>query len=355
MGKLRGHDIEVNLNINSIAQKHLSVLAKTGSGKSYTTSIIIEEMMKHDVTLVVLDPHGEYSSLAKAGEVKKNNEFGVEPHGYGDKLTEFSPSPEINKGARPLRFTLRQMEPRKLLDLAGLNKRQTYIQSLDGAMQKLAVSKGDFSIQDMIRVLKSNEEDNSTSLIKGLEKIKKMGIFDSKGTRMDDIVNKGKASIINLKGTSPDLTGFVVNKLATAIFELRKREKIPPLLMFAEEANNFCPQRGKTQSSDIFKTIASEGRKFGLGLGIVTQRPAKVDKNVLSQCNTQVILKVTNPNDLKALERSVEGMTKGLKEETKRLPVGEAIISGGGLSEPLLVQVRPRETKDGGESVKVLE
>ena len=51
----------------------------------------------------------------------------------------------------------------------------------------------------------------------------------------------------------------------------------------------------------MFRTIASEGRKFGLGILIVTQRAAKVDKNVLSQCNTQIILKVTNPNDLKLI------------------------------------------------------
>ena len=140
-----------------------------------------------------------------------------------------------------------------------------------------------------------------------------------------------------------------------AIFELRKRKKIPPLILVAEEAHNFCPQRGKVESSDTFKTVASEGRKFGMGLAIITQRPAKVDKNVLSQCNTQIILKMTNPNDLRAVESSVEGITKGMKEEIQRLPVGEAILSGGGLSEPLLVQVRPRETQDGGQSIKLVD
>ncbi len=354
IGKLRGHEIKVNMNINAIAQKHLSVLAKTGSGKSYTAGVLIEEMLKNDVTMVILDPHGEYSSLAKPGEHDGSEEFNVDPKGYGDKITEFSPNPDINKDAQPLRFTFRNMDPKEVLEMCGLSKRQTYVTSLESAKNKLATTQGDFTLSEVIRVLKGNEEDNSTTLIKGLERLKEKEIFAGKGTRIDDIVNKGRASIINLKGTPPDLQGFIVDKLASSIFELRKREKVPPLILYAEEAHNFCPQRGKVECSETFKTLASEGRKFGMGLGIITQRPAKVDKNVLSQCNTQIILKVTNPNDLKAIEKSVEGMTKGMKDEIKRLPVGEAIISGAGLSEPLLVQVRPRETKDGGESISVI-
>ncbi len=354
IGKLRGHDIKVNMNINTIAQKHLSVLAKTGSGKSYTAGVIIEEMLKNDVTMVILDPHGEYNSLAKPGDPPNSEEFDIDSKGYGEKLTEFSPNPEINKGAQPLKFTFRNMDNKEILDMCGLNKRRSYINSLENAKSKLAVKKGEFGVKDVINLLKSNEEDNSTTLVKGLEKLKDKKIFAGKGTRIDDIVSEGRASIINLKGTPPDMQTFIVDKLAKSIFELRKRDKIPPLIMLAEESHNFCPQRGKVTCSNIFKTIASEGRKFGLGLGIITQRPAKVDKNVLSQCNTQIILKVTNPNDLKAIEKSVEGMTKGMKEEIKRLPVGEAILSGAGLSEPLLVQVRPRQTQDGGESIRVI-
>lgn len=354
VGKLRGHDLEVRLDINSIAQKHLSVLAKTGSGKSYTTGIIIEEMMKHDVTTVILDPHGEYASLSKKGNVDTSNEFGVKPRGYGDKLTEFSPSPDINQGARPLRFTFSNMKPSKILEMSDLDKRKSNIKKLENVISKLEAGKGTYSIDDMIRLFKQNEEEDVNTIIRGLEELKKKNIFAKKGTRMDDIVQKGKTSIVNLKGTSPDLQGFVVNKLATALFELRKRNKIPPMILFAEEAHNFCPQRGKTASSEIFHTIASEGRKFGLGLAIITQRPAKVDKNVLSQCNTQIILKVTNPNDLKAIESSIEGVTKEMKEEIQRLPIGEAIVTGGGLSEPLFLEIRPRETQDGGASIKVV-
>jgi hypothetical protein len=111
---------------------------------------------------------------------------------------------------------------------------------------------------------------------------------------------------------------------------------------------------GNAVSGAIIRTVASEGRKFGMGLVIVSQRPAKIDKNVLSQCNTQVVLKVTNPNDLKAIVQSVEGISAALADEIQRLAVGEALVAGGGLTQPVFVSVRPRLTRHGGRSVSVL-
>ena len=136
--------------------------------------------------------------------------------------------------------------------------------------------------------------------------------------------------------------------------ELRKLDRIPPMMLVVEEAHNFCPQVGTAASSKIFRTIAAEGRKFGLGLTIISQRAAKVDKSVLSQCNTQMILKVTNPNDLKAITASVEGLTAGMADEIQRLPIGVALVVGGNVQMPLFVEVRPRESRHGGESVQIV-
>jgi hypothetical protein len=147
---------------------------------------------------------------------------------------------------------------------------------------------------------------------------------------------------------------MIVLKFAEDLFTARKRGKIPPFLFVLEEAHNFCPEKGLGQvaSSRIIRTIASEGRKFGMGLMVVSQRPANVDKNVLSQCNTQVILKVTNPNDLKAISESVEGMATGVKEDIRDLPVGVAMIVGI-TDQPLIVDIRIRKSEHGGDTVKM--
>jgi hypothetical protein len=78
-----------------------------------------------------------------------------------------------------------------------------------------------------------------------------------------------------------------------------------------------------------------------------------VDKNIISQCNTNIILKVTNPNDLKAIIQSVEGLTTQAADEIQRLPIGVALIAGGSLQMPILAEIRTRETSHGGRSVSI--
>jgi DNA helicase HerA-like ATPase len=129
-----------------------------------------------------------------------------------------------------------------------------------------------------------------------------------------------------------------------------------PFLMLVEEAHNFCPERGllKAMSSTILRTVASEGRKFGMGLCVVSQRPARIDKNVLSQCNTQVILKITNPNDLRAISQSIEGFSNDLEEEIKLLQPGVALIVGEVVEQPIIVNIRVKRSQHGGGSVDMI-
>jgi DNA helicase HerA-like ATPase len=128
-------------------------------------------------------------------------------------------------------------------------------------------------------------------------------------------------------------------------------------MLVLEEAHNFCPEKGfgGTVSSDILRTIASEGRKFGLGLMVVSQRPARVDKNILSQCNTQIIMKVTNPNDLQAISKGLEGISSEVIDDIKRLSPGVAMIVSTYIERPVLVDIRVRKSKHGGASVPVVK
>ena len=203
-------------------------------------------------------------------------------------------------------------------------------------------------------MLKREEDLNNYALICELQYLDDAQIFASSGTKISELVKTGMTTIVNLKGTPPELAELIVNRICTALFELRKIGAGPPMMLVVEEAHNFCPQQGTVASSKIFRTIAAEGRKFGLGLTIISQRAAKIDKNVLSQCNTQIILKITNPNDLKAIVGSVEGLTASMADEIQRLPIGVAMCVGSGIQMPLIVEVRPRESKHGGESVMVI-
>ena len=356
VGKLVGHDIPILLDINLMVQKHVSVLAKTGGGKSYITGDLIEELLKHNVTCMIIDPHGEYGSLRDKGKHDKGmDRFGVEPRGYKDQILEFSPDTKVNATAEALRFTLSNLDARDILQLANPSQLRQRLPALRRALEVLRAAVREFDVADIIRVLQREDDPQNQPLIEDLIYLQEVDIFAKEGTRIDQLVQKGKTSIINLKGVPPDVQELVVNRIADAIFRLRKLNRIPPMMLVVEEAHNYCPQVGQASSSKVLRTIASEGRKFGLGLLVVTQRAAKVDKNVLSQCNTQIILEVTNPNDLKAITSSVEGITPGMEEEIQRLPIGQAIVIGAGIQMPLIIEVRARETRHGGESVTVIE
>lgn len=355
IGLLAGHDIRIELDINKMAQKHVSILAMTGAGKSYCSGALIEELMKHDVTTVVIDSHGEYHTLGEKGKIEKTGRnFGVHPRGYSDKIVEFAANTTINKDTKPLRFTLASLDARDILSLTNIKNVRSYLTMLRQTIDVLKEAKGDFSLKDVIDALLATEDAQVNTLVNELEYLQETEIFADKGTRIDELVRKGKCTIINLKGAPPDIQELVVNRLCASLFELRKADKVPPMMLVIEEVHNYAPQQGKACSTKILRTIASEGRKFGLGMTLISQRPAKVDKNVLSQCNTQIILKVLNPNDLKAISASIEGLTESMEEEIQRLPIGTALVTGGGTSMPLFVDIRPRETKHGGESIEVV-
>ena len=355
LGLLFGHDIRVEVDINAMVQKHVSILAKTGGGKSFLCGDLIEELMKHGVTTMVFDPHGEYGAMREKGTLAKSQRnFGVSTRGYSDQIMEFATDTTINPKAKPLKFTLSNLDARDVLSLTSIKNGKAYLTSLRKAIESVKAAKKEYSLKDLINVLEADEEGENATLINELEYLNEVNLFASQGTKIDDLIVKGKMTIINFKGTPPDIQEIIVNRIASACFELRKLGKTPPMMMVVEEAHNYCPQQGVVASSKIFRTIASEGRKFGLGLTIISQRAAKIDKNVLSQCNTQIILKVTNPNDLKAISASLEGICAGMEDEIQRLPIGVALIMGANIQMPLFVEVRPRESKHGGESVEVV-
>ncbi len=355
IGILHGHNIPIALNINDLLQRHACILAKTGGGKSYMSGDIVEELMKHNVTCMIIDPHGEYGAMREAGP-HGDPRFRVKPRGFKSKIREFAVSNDADdKSIKPLRFTFRTLEAKEILELLRTKDMRTYLPPLKRALEKLRESKPFYSVRDLIDVLNEDEENKNPVLVAELEYIDDMGVFSSKGNAIDQLIEEGKTTIINLKGVSPDIQQMIVKRLATVAFELRKKNAVPPMMMVVEEAHNYCPQGTAVLSSKPLATIASEGRKFGLGLMVISQRPAKIDKNVLSQCGTQIILKVTNPNDVKAISQSIEGLTNGMTDDIQTMPIGMAMIVGAGIESPLLVEVRPRESRHGGSGIKVLE
>ncbi|HJH31505.1 MAG TPA: DUF87 domain-containing protein [Methanosarcinaceae archaeon] len=361
LGLLDGTNITVQLSVNSLVQKHCSILAKTGSGKSYTAGVLLEEMLDRNIPLLIIDPHSEYASLKKAaspdsGDFKK---YCISPKGYSSQVTIYTPANKVINPVADEVFRLNgtNLTVRELTAIFPDNYTSTHMGILYEAVQKLKAEMETYTLDDIIFEVGNDKSKAKWNVISLLEEIRETGILSTNPTSIEELVQKGRAAVIDFKGVSPDIQSMIVARLCTNLFEARKVNRVPPGMLVIEEAHNFAPERGfsKTASSEVLRTIASEGRKFGLGLMVISQRPARIDKNVLSQCGTQIIMKVTNPNDLKSISKGLEGVNSYVEEELKRLPPGIAMLVSNDIERPVLIDIRVRKAKHGGESVNVLK
>lgn len=353
IGILDGREnLKVYLDMNKVLTKHAVILAKSGSGKSYCTAILLEELLLKKIPIVVIDPHGEYPSLKYPNPKDKENmiRFGVEAQGFLKQIQEFSPDVHINPDAKPLKLSNRNLSSAELIHLLPTKISASQLGLVYAALKNLG---GRVDFNEMLIELEGIEDNPSKwTLINIFEYVKKLNLFSESPTLMGELVHPGKMSIVNLRGVAQDIQDVVVYKIIHDLFEERKKNVIPPFFLVIEECHNFCPERsfGEAKSSAIIRQVAAEGRKFGLGLCLISQRPSRLDKSAISQASTQLILKVTNPNDIKAISHSVEGITSYTEKEIQNIPIGTALVTGV-VDLPLLVNIRPRMSKHGGEAV----
>ncbi|MCK5177200.1 MAG: ATP-binding protein [Candidatus Aenigmarchaeota archaeon] len=333
--------------------KHIAILAQTGAGKSYTVGVLIEELLEKDIAVVVIDPHGEYASMNKKNIKAKEKDlayYGVKTKAY--EVKEYTPDKSLNKKASKLSFSDISLSPVEIMSLFPTKPTPTQTAILYGAVNEIRSVKENYSLVDVINNVQASESNTKWNLVNLLELAKSSDLFSKNPTPLPLLVKRGVASVVNLKGVNERLQQMSITKLLETLFDARKKGQINPLFLVIEEAHNFCPEREVFSTSKIIRTLVSEGRKFGFGVGIVSQRPARVDKNVLSQCNTQIILRVKNPNDLKAISYA-EGITKQAELEIKNLASGTALVLGCEI--PLFVNIRTRRTAHGGETQSLLE
>jgi hypothetical protein len=359
IGLIEDSDIRVNLDVNSLVQKHCCILAKTGSGKSYTAGVIIEELLERDVPLFIIDPHGEYAAMTERNddseELEKMKRFGISPRGYKNKIRIYVPpnSPFLDRADGILKLDGLNLTAEEIIELTGITS-STQQALLYQAIKNL---KGkDYSIENIIDEVETIKHNAKYGLLGNLEKILDSGLFSRDATPIDVLLQRGKAIVLDMRGVPPEHQDLIVSRVCGKLFDMRKRDEVPPGMIVIEEAHNFIPERGfgRAVSTPVLRTIASEGRKFGLGLLVISQRPARVDKNVVSQCNTQIILRITNPNDLTAIKKGVEGLTAETVDEIKRLPPGTALVVSPELEKPIIVSIRTRKSRHGGASVSVV-
>ncbi len=373
LGRVKDATARVFLDPNALVSLHCAVLGMTGSGKSYTVGVLIEEMSRLGIPVIVIDPHGEYSSLRKPAESIPDG-WDVEPEGIDDVVTFGPNGPDdgydyeiiidtTNLNVEDFKLLIPQMRKYKKAD----EYVHEAIQSLKDEWKKTGVK---YDLADIIEKLeekkkfvqKATEESAIDAALTSLRKLHRIcgNLFGKEDSPdLHRFVKAGRVVVLSLKGLPDEAQQAVVTYFLKRIFEFRQSDEIPPVFTILEEAHNFAPTgeemtRDKTAISAV-RDFAREGRKFLAGLCVVSQRPGRVDSTVLSQCNTMIILKTANPDDLDNIRKSGEGITKEALKRIKSLPVGSAYVTGSAVKIPLFVDVRPRRTAHGGATPDVFE
>ncbi|MDE3088727.1 MAG: ATP-binding protein [Chloroflexota bacterium] len=193
--------------------------------------------------------------------------------------------------------------------------------------------------------------------LKYIERLERIDIWGFEDVPMRDLLKPMNLSVIDVAGVDQWVSEFVVSKVLNDTWGIAVNEGLPrPVFFVLEEAHNFVPggQGAQSQAAGIIKRIASEGRKFGLFMVLITQRPYKVHGDTLSQCNSQIIMRLTNPQDQQAIRLSSESISEGLLADLPGLNVGEAVVLGPLVRVPVMVKVGARESKEGGNDIDVV-
>ncbi|WXG43219.1 MAG: ATP-binding protein [Promethearchaeati archaeon SRVP18_Atabeyarchaeia-1] len=346
LGTLYQHSTKVSLNLTRLLQKHAALLGISGGGKSYLASVMIEELLSRRkeqgrLAIVVVDVHGEYTSLAE-----KPSETSIED--YSGRVT-------VVKGSY-FEIAARHLSPVLMMELApqmSVIQARELSRIFDGVKKRSMESKQPFSLPDIIKDVESDEHINPRSKeallgwLFDLESLKIVGREENPS--LDDALAPGKAVIIDLSDTvNLRRKQIIVTYLATRLFSLRRREEVPPFVMILEEAHQFCPEGSKIRapSRGIIETIAREGRKFFASLVLISQRPVRLSTTVLSQCNTHIVMRVTNPYDLQHIGESSEGIDRPALDIISSLRAGEALIVGSAVNFPIFMSIRKRKSNE---------
>ncbi|MBD3214447.1 MAG: DUF87 domain-containing protein [Candidatus Lokiarchaeota archaeon] len=416
IGRLVGYEksknsIPVNLSISELITQHLVVLAMTGAGKSYTLGRICEHITGlFNGSVLILDPHGEYGNMFMDGELRfdessleddiysserkdiktnfksliekgagfkvvaPNNDFSRLKYGTDNFIPLIINFDELNLTdiiellpgmSEPQRRTLRvawkqwrkDTPPRNPLDLIDLlttdfDKVQQRVKREIGeggrAISRTSARIIGLRLKNFIDEVPIFYVPDVTPSPISIENL--VGRKDPRSVE-DQL---GRITVLDFQSIPKEIlqisTTIVLKKILLSAKEKRTRS----CFIVIEEGHNFAPSKKNIASKRIISQIASEGRKFGVGLGIVSQRPNKLDPDVVSQCNSFITLRIKNPDDQNFVRKVGEYLSQRDLQELPGLSVGEALIFGRAITTPMLTKIGPRHLEHGGETPDVI-
>jgi hypothetical protein len=351
-------DIRAGLYIDAMLGKHFALLGSTGTGKSTSAALILHRICEAAPNghIVMIDPHGEYAAaFRQTGQILDVSNLQMpywlmnfEEHcevlltsSGNERQVDMDILSKCLLAARAKNRMAEQMGkitvdspiPYLLSDLSNI------IQDEMGKLDKATSSAPYMRIKGKLEELKTDPR--YQFMFSGMLVGDTMTNFISKVFRMP---GDGKPiSIIDVSGVPSDITSTVVAVLSRLVFDFAiwgREENTRPILLVCEEAHRYVPSEKHADGSSVGRVlsrIAKEGRKYGISLGLITQRPSDLAEGVLSQCGTILSMRLNNDRDQAFVRAAMPEGSRGFLDSIPALRNRECIVCGEGVAIPIRV------------------
>jgi len=357
-----GDDVPAALKAETLLSKHFAVLGSTGTGKSSTVALLIHRLVEAhpNAHIVILDPHNEYASAFSSNGVHVSTDDLALPYW----LMNFEEHVELfvgrdtagreaevdilkrslfdaRKKAGPQyslsRLTVDTPIPYKLTDLIHA------IDSELGRLDKADASRPFLKLKNKIEELRNDRR--FSFMFSGMMVQDTLTELVSKLLRFP--VEGRPISTLDLSGVPSEIVDVVVSLLSRLVFDFamwsRRHAGATPILLVCEEAHRYVPnaslETGIQSARKSLERIAKEGRKYGVSLGLVSQRPSDISEAVLSQCGTIVSMRLNNGRDRQFVADTMPDGAENFLAALPTLRNRECIVAGEGVSCPMRVQL----------------
>lgn len=363
IGSLRANDdVPAHLATDDLLGKHFAVIGSTGSGKSCALTVMLGAVLKEHpkAHVLLIDPHNEYHKAFS----NVSNRLAVQDLELPFWLMTFEEfsaviipnrGPDYEAQYSILKKAVLEAKRGGMNNSIGVGPRREYsvdapvpfrmadlreaIEELMGKLNKSTTSAPHRYLLERIDNIENDKRfwflvppkatnDNMRQILSSLLRIP---------------VDEKPLTIVDISGVPAEVVNVVVAMLSRLIFEFKvwaPRNRTPPVLLVCEEAHRYVPNADQGQEKPAQRAIdqiAREGRKYGVGLGLVSQRPADLSPTSLSQCGTIVTLRLTSERDQEFVRRILPEGSNGMLGQLPTLGTGEAVVVGE--AAPLPMQI----------------
>jgi len=376
-------------DMNEMLGKHTAVLGSTGSGKSGTVTTILHAILergqdsgysKWNPRIVVLDPHNEYGQAFPDHRRLSTDEGTLRlPYWLLDLdetvslfigKTEFAATSQTNIlkngllearrvgaesiGISPDSITVDSPVPYDLGDPSGMD---VFGVRADG---EEATGLVDYINSQRPENRNKGQHEDYNKVLRKIETLKRdsrlnfmMDQWNGNDDEFAEVIGQflssgDKLRIVDLSGVPNEVAGAASAAIARTLFSFKvwqssDERSTSPILLVCEEAHRYVPNRGEAQyaaAQEAIRRLAKEGRKYGIGLLLVSQRPSEVESTVLSQCNSWLVLRITNDSDRSHVTGILPDSLAGLSKVLSGLRQREAIFVGQAAMLPSRIRIR---------------